>query len=298
MAAQNGSDILIPDTFVGFDLGHAETAVSTISSHDPNNKATVPLKLGGDTSWPTAIGISGRGTDIGHHLADVARETDCKLHVGFKARPDESAEAGNLLAFYGKELFTKLSQCPEISGKHHIMLGCPTGWKAKSVKEYQKIMEGFSRNGSLEIARESRAAMYQALQHWVKLSMRDSFYNHTLVIDVGSSTMDMSAAQGPGDDPIDTGVDLGCGMLDQIFVDFLPQWQADPSARELLSRGSGRCSSVRCRCRNLCQCCLRACYWNYTTTPVGSMRRKWIAGRRGIQSPVSCLSVQRARLGR
>jgi hypothetical protein len=97
-----------------------------------------------------------------------------------------------------------------------ILIGCPTGWSEGSVKKYDLTLRGAG-IPKLKVVRESRAAFIYARDSG-RLSeeeLRDS----VLVIDIGSSTTDITHVGGCRVSDLRDGHDLGASLIDRLLLE-------------------------------------------------------------------------------
>lgn len=217
---------------IGFDLGHAHTALATMSVAGRELKSleiskrkeqTTALKRRYTKPSASPVGAqNGYTVSFGDRVFNQILPED-ELHLGFKARPSH-----NLL--YQKnmtEFFTAVLHDVTTSGQVQdwsqvsIIVGCPSEWKEKEREWYQKLLTVPGYPEPL-VTSESRAALLNAIvPHETVMTLHD--LNKTiLVVDVGSSTVDFTLIHGVSSEkPLaDFGDDIGGAFFDQAIYDY------------------------------------------------------------------------------
>ena len=179
----------ILEYIIGFDLGHAETALAAARVDD--TEPPIALELYNKRSWVTAYLVNPNGVAIGLEavLSPAATDPAARLHIAFKKRPDTSAEAKERLSEYAGIILKQLSTKPQLRSSYQIILGCPSGWNKNTVECYREAMASVVADGTLDIQSESLGAMMEALERGVS---REHLSDAALVIDAGSSTLDFT----------------------------------------------------------------------------------------------------------
>jgi molecular chaperone DnaK (HSP70) len=197
---------------VGFDLGHGETAVAWVRLE--SQSAPQILEVNGRRSQVTAVGRHPTlGVVVGERALRFPDMHDTR--IAFKQRPPGDADyAATLRAFvsqYHSLLHTAGTVGPEEETCYFV--GCPSGWSAGEMEVYRQMLEDAGLP-HVRVVRESRAALLQAREagRITEAEVRDS----VLVIDVGSSTVDVShVCGGLHDEKLDTGCELGASLIDR-----------------------------------------------------------------------------------
>ena len=235
---------------LGFDLGHADSAVA-LASGRPDDRFAAPasLEVQGQTIQPTALArtADGRrlvGTRAIREASKAEARGDGALRAAFKARPADLGEAAGDVADFFAEMLAELGWSPpppEGWAGVAVAVGCPSGWSAREdAARYAEILRGGLDGtdralASVTVVPESRAALLQAIENPLSPLTTEDRADNVLVIDVGSSTLDMSliAPERKAAPILDAGLDLGASFFDrQVLADAL---DGEPAARDFLT---------------------------------------------------------------
>jgi hypothetical protein len=226
--------------FLGFDLGHADTAIALVSG-DSRDRFAAPanLEIHGQVIQPTAlIRQKGEGNEeliVGTRAIREAAKSEggsekAALKAAFKARPNRLGEARrDISGFFAACLeganFDPVP--PEGWAGVEIAVGCPSSWSAEEdIKQYQELLvEGISRtpmkDARVRVVPESRAALLQAIDSPNSPLTAKARDENILVIDIGSSTLDFSliAPERKAAPLLDAGLDLGASFFDRQVLE-------------------------------------------------------------------------------
>ena len=238
--------------YLGFDLGHADTAVALLGGGQQERfAAPANLEIQGQNIQPTALTrIQRNGQEelvIGGRAIREASKADngsaAQLRAAFKTRPRELGEAAKDISdFFAAALaetnFDPLP--PEEWAAVSIAVGCPSGWSAEEdIQQYQALLvEGLSttamRDAAVTVVPESRAALLQAIDNPNSPLTTEARSENILVIDIGSSTLDFSliAPEQKASPLIDAGLDLGASFFDRRVLE--GALEAEPKALSFL----------------------------------------------------------------
>lgn len=210
----NNNDI---QEFVGFDLGHGETAMSSTTLYteaEPKIIEIIPNKRAIITAvaeHPT------KGILIGDNAYKQRGQSNLK--VMFKSPNLSNKEVIiPIKQFVGKINEILLSD-KKILGDHQtlFLVGCPSGWSEQTRVEYKDVLiqAGLSR---VEVIAESRAAFLDARASG-DLGDVSQLTGAVLIIDIGSSTTDFTHVVGLKEVAIDFGENkLGAGLIDEAIL--------------------------------------------------------------------------------
>lgn len=214
-----------PDTssaleFIGFDLGHGETAIGRAlgsSAREPEM-----LEYRGERTFVTAVAKTGKDILIGADAVNMAaigkaHSKDVSVWVKFKDRDQNNPSVKTPTQIFTKTLFAELEAEKKIKGldKSQFIIGCPSGWNPAERADYADV---FKQAGlkSARIVPESRAALMTALEQGY-LSL-EAARGSVLIIDIGSSTTDFTYCRDL--DAEDVGHNtLGSGLLDGLIFE-------------------------------------------------------------------------------
>ncbi len=204
---------------IGFDLGHGETAIAKVSVH--KNEDPQMLEIFGKKSQITAIGqhpVTGKVV-----IGEVATKLQGvkMLDIGFKTADLSQAEARESIHQFFKAVVDYLIEKNTIRGEKDsfYVVGCPSAWNTMPfqgdtlLEAYQKVLKDVD-DIHIKVVPESRAAFMQAREGG--LLTIGELSNNVLVIDLGSSTTDLTLVKGGrGHQPFDFGIPLGAAMIDE-----------------------------------------------------------------------------------
>jgi molecular chaperone DnaK (HSP70) len=197
------------DEVIGFDLGHGESAVAGLSLTPKATPLTIPINT--RNSQITAVGKYRGATVIGEVVIRSLGVTD--VRVGFKLQPPGTPESRQAIVDFVRYYHDTLTKMGH--QRAHYFVGCPSGWTADEIDDYQKLLETVLPN--VTVVRESRAALIQAKEEG-KVSP-ERLRSSILVIDFGSSTVDVSHIRGGiQDQSLDAGMELGGHLIEKEIL--------------------------------------------------------------------------------
>ena len=199
---------------VGFDLGHAETAI-TQTQKDATTQPKV-LKVNGESPVITAVAVGRDGqVEIGENA--VVGENQESVRVMFKSPRLENPDTRRPTKLFVQRILDTLSEQKQIQGGDGslFVVGCPSGWSPKTRAVYEALLrEAGMRN--VMVTPESRGAFLSARES--RDIPEKDLTGSVLIIDIGSSTTDFTAVSNLEEEPIDFGENkLGAGIIDQII---------------------------------------------------------------------------------
>jgi len=211
--------------YVGIDIGDGESAVTFVSESGSIIPSTV--MLGGVKSVRSVVGTLNGKPIIGDPV--VLNHTVTNRSVRFKSRFLSDWSAREDLRRFSEglyELVKKSVKDPELK----IALGCPAEWSVDARNQYAAIVSsaGFP---NLHTVSESRAAfLYAHYSNELNLS-REQLSRPTLVIDIGSSTLDYAyIVEGKERDVGVFGENhLGGGVMDALILNYAVEKSSDAS---------------------------------------------------------------------
>lgn len=234
--------------YLGFDLGHADTAIALIGGGEQDRfAAPANLEIQGQSIQPTALArIDHEGTSRiligGRAIREASKASSgpsAALKAAFKTRPRDLGDArGDIQDFFsaclGEAAFDPLP--PEGWAGVAIAVGCPSSWSVNGdVDQYKALLtEGLAQSAmvgaQVSVVPESRAALLQAIDNPNSPLTMEAREENILVIDIGSSTLDFSliAPEQKAAPLLDAGIDLGASFFDrQVLAGILG---AEPEA--------------------------------------------------------------------
>jgi hypothetical protein len=222
--------------FIGYDLGHGETAVGRA----PGSSAREPVILEhmGEKSFVTAVSRTKENGKtqirIGAQAVNISALGTSKneVWVKFKSRDVNDALTREPTLLFTKKLFEDLSSENRIQGmdKSRVMVGCPSGWEEDDRTAYQNLMVK-SGLKAVRVVPESRAALMTAIeQGYISL---DAARSSVLIVDIGSSTTDFTYCMDLETEDVGHNI-LGSGLLDTLIFERCLARQADRAKIEKL----------------------------------------------------------------
>ena len=238
--------------YLGFDLGHADTAIALLGGNTQDRYAApANIEIQGQSIQPTALArgktegqealvIGGRAIREASKASDGA---ETRLKAAFKTRPKHLGDArADIRDFFA----TCLAEAafdpipPQGWSAVNVAVGCPSSWSADSdIVQYKDLLaDGLSGTAmehcALDVVPESRAALLQAIDNPNSPLTMAARQENILVIDIGSSTLDFSliAPEQKAAPLLDAGIDLGASFFDRQLLDHV--LASEPQAQKFL----------------------------------------------------------------
>lgn len=206
--------------YFGFDLGDGESCVALYSDQ---HVAPIILPVHGRNSFITALARYDGHPVVGTLASDNPQAED--LRVCFKRNFRTNSDFVNqTVAAFAKGVLTALQ---DHSVVRHIMetedvsfiVGCPADWADSDRTRYASLLMDAGLP-NVRIVPESRAAFLSASTAEEDETLRRALMDCALVIDLGSSTMDLAYVCDGREYAVSTmGVQLGGGMLDELLLE-------------------------------------------------------------------------------
>lgn len=215
--------------YIGFDLGDGESCVAYLTRENVIEPRI--LSVSGSMSFVTAVADYREETLVGPMA--LSTEGAQNVSIRFKSRvrtnPDEAFS--DILRFL-QGVTLQLKAAPELEPLEECKttVGCPAGWNDELRARYQALCEEAGLP-NVTLTSESRAAFLYARNARGIAADEDFLSGSTLVIDIGSSTLDFAYVVDGREHGVGTFGDnhLGGGVLDECI---LRQAVADLPARE------------------------------------------------------------------
>ena len=213
--------------FVGFDLGHGETALARAFAQ--GHAEPEILEYRGTRSLVTAVARDGSGVRIG---AEALTSGEGEIWTKFKSADLDSPGTAVPLDLFTTTLINGLAKDGALRGPREtrFIIGCPSGWDDNVRRDYQARFEAAGLRHA-RIVSESRAALMTALEQGY-LSMDDARAS-VLIVDIGSSTTDFTYCRDLAADDVGHNV-LGSGLLDSEILKLNLSRQPDRAAIDAL----------------------------------------------------------------
>ena len=200
---------------IGFDFGHAETAVTKA-----NMGATTPpavLKVQGQAPVVTAVAETGGQVLVGE---DAYRSRNPEgLNVAFKSPRLKDHETRRPTKLFVQRIVEMLAEEKKIAGgaESLFVVGCPSGWRGAVRRDYETLLQEAGVQ-QVRVVAESHAA-FLAAREVLDISV-DDLKGSVLIVDIGSSTTDFTVVVEIEERRIDFGSNkLGAGILDEIILE-------------------------------------------------------------------------------
>ena len=218
------------EEFVGFDLGHGESAMTSTTLYTESEPKVIEI-VPNKRSIITAVAEHPvKGILIGDSA--YKQRGQHNLRVMFKS-PDmtKSEVVLPIRQFVGK-VYEMVVHDKKIDGGTHtkFLVGCPSGWSDEVRQDYKAVLEQAGLP-HVDIVAESRAAFLDARTSGDLGDVRQ-LTGAVLIIDIGSSTTDFTHVVGLKEVAIDFGENqLGAGLIDEAI--FRKTLNAHPQKQEL-----------------------------------------------------------------
>jgi len=220
--------------FVGFDLGHGESALGR--AFGATTREPEILEYRGERSFVTAVAKTRDGVKIGADAVNLSFMSGApQVWVKFKDRKMSGPDVEVPTKLFTKTLIEGLAKDGIIRGAKdsRFIIGCPSGWNEETKAAYQKLFESAGLK-TVRIVPESRAALMTALEQGY-LSIEDAKAS-VLIVDIGSSTTDFTYSRDLEAEDVGHNV-LGSGLLDtQIFNVNLARQKSRKHIEKLLKK--------------------------------------------------------------
>ena len=206
------------NTYYGFDLGDAESAIARLDHEQQPSPAMIPVD--GAKSFITACARSTSGELIIGESACYTSDAQM-LKIRFKSQFLQDTEAAGDVSAFAKGVIRALRDAQEPVDEDNCLfyVGCPAGWDKNTRERYRFIFEktGYP---PVKIVSESRAALVNACQSKYLQVGYDILSKPVLVVDIGSSTTDFAYIAEGREVELKTGgeVRLGGGIMDELLM--------------------------------------------------------------------------------
>ncbi len=203
---------------IGFDFGHAETAVTKAKIGAPGGTTEV-LEVDGKAPMVTAVSETERGVLVGSNA--YRRVFPEGLRVAFKSPRLKDPEVRRPTALFVQQVIEILTKSHQIKGgaESLFVAGCPSGWSWSVRRDYEALLREVGMQ-QVRVVAESHAAFLAAREVKDLSVSSDDLQGSVLIVDIGSSTTDFTAVVGREEKRIDFGSnELGAGLLDKMILE-------------------------------------------------------------------------------
>ena len=218
------------EEFIGFDLGHGESAMSATTLYTETEPKIIEITPNKRAIITAVAEHPTKGILIGDSA--YKQRGQHNLRVMFKSPDFDNYEVAQpIRQFVGKVYETVVSEKKIQGGEHtKFLVGCPSGWDTTIRNDYQRVLQQAGLE-QVETVAESRAAFLDARSSG-DLGDVSQLTGAVLIIDIGSSTTDFTHVVGLKEVAIDFGENrLGAGLIDRAIFD--KTLQAHPQKKEL-----------------------------------------------------------------
>ncbi|MDX1938947.1 MAG: TIR domain-containing protein [Saprospiraceae bacterium] len=213
--------VLTSDTkIIGFDLGHGETSISKAYALGDDPPEALEI-LNGKKSIITAVGINNdKGIIIGEDA--YVYKGNGQANILFKSYEIEKQEVKEPIKLFVSKCMSQLTENKliDIEDENTIFyVGCPSGWTLAQRQNYQNLLVETGLKNVI-IVPESRAAFVYVKEMDKSLNNLKAFEEAVLIIDIGSSTIDLTLVRNLNEIPLDFGHNkLGLGAIDLLIFE-------------------------------------------------------------------------------
>jgi len=231
-----------PDTTyaVGLDIGDGESCLLWIDTTDPDAEARLYERTRPPESTVlTALARNGLPPYewIFGEAALLTRDA-IQFEVNFKRMPS-ATQFGipDAVLFAHAFLGEFFAAHPDVKASCQVLVGCPTGWPGDARDTYLQ----FLRTASLQVTLlpESQSALVHVWDLRRRQPVgdgRSADVDNVLVVDVGSSTVDVTMVTDVEPVNIECGTELGCADIDRELAETaLTALAADPAFRAAMA---------------------------------------------------------------
>lgn len=215
--------------YIGFDLGDGESCVAYLTRENVIEPRI--LSVSGSMSFVTAVADYRGETLVGPMALSTEGAENVAIRFKSRARTSPDEAFADICRFL-QGVTLQLKAAPELEPLEECKttVGCPAGWNDALRARYQALCEEAGLP-NVTLTSESRAAFLYARNARGIAADEDFLSGSTLVIDIGSSTLDFAYVVDGREHGVGTFGDnnLGGGVLDECI---LRQAVADLPARE------------------------------------------------------------------
>lgn len=206
--------------YFGFDLGDGESCVALYTSQQVE---PVVIPVHGRGSFLTAVADFDNKTVIGSLAGDNPQAEN--LRVCFKRTfRAGNGDADRAITAFAAGVLTALRDHTTIrdvldSGDASFVVGCPADWSREVRDRYRTLLTSAGLP-NVHLVSESRAAFLSAAMTDDQDELRRLLMDCALVIDLGSSTLDLAYVCDGQEYAVSTmGTQVGGGILDELLLE-------------------------------------------------------------------------------
>ncbi|MGH3613640.1 MAG: hypothetical protein ACRDRK_13825 [Pseudonocardia sp.] len=208
-----------PDTryVVGLDIGDGESCLVWLEAAEPEADATIYARTKPvERSVLTALARErGTGAVVFGEAALLIGDA-IQFEVNFKRVPTGSLSTPDAVLFAQAFLDEFFQAHPEVRASCYVLVGHPTGWPDTARNDYQRFLQ--TTDVRLALLPESQSALVHVWDlRRRRLAETGQPYDvdNVLVVDIGSSTVDVTMVTDLDPVNIGAGAELGCRDIDE-----------------------------------------------------------------------------------
>ena len=223
---------------IGLDIGDGESALAWSSTDHVEEIRIYHRQSTGEISILTALARDPE-RDNKYIFGEETLFTDGAIQftVNFKCEPTPGElETPDAVLFAQALLEEFFKAHPDERKECVVFIGYPVGWSTAAVKEYSRH---FLHLGlPVYLLAESQSAMVHVRD---RSSSESKLLDNVLVLDIGSSTTDITIVEDMIPTNLDIGVDLGCRQIDEDLAKMARRaLRGDPLFTAALAREGGQ----------------------------------------------------------
>ena len=226
---------------LGLDIGDGESCVALLSQESAVEPRVIPIA--GSGSFVSAVARDEQGEIIiGENAVKDIRCTH--KFVRFKSRfranePETNRALADFVRGIVKQLALRLQEMhlpPLSSGEYNIVVGCPAGWDTPTRERYLALLRDAGLPRPM-LTSESRGALMYGINSSALGIPAQEATQSTLIVDIGSSTLDYAWVNQRRDTAVAGDPRLGGGLFDEYILKNAIDRAPDPKAlAELLAK--------------------------------------------------------------
>lgn len=242
---------------IGFDFGHGETAVCRLDTNTRGELMPDPLLLGDSQSkaGPIVTAVAEIEWDGGRRVLvgqDALAAPDAsRVRVAFKSDNFSSDDTRvPVQQFVGRIaqhiLESRVLQDPDAA---RFVFGAPSGWSKRAHEEFRRVVSHVLPSTDVRVVPESRAAFAYAA-HAKEIDFDTAHTTKAiLLVDLGSSTIDITTVDALNEAPIDIGEPLGAGRIERLILRRMLEADTNIALRAQLEADSTQMARCEAECR-------------------------------------------------
>ncbi len=209
---------------LGIDIGDGESCV-TMQTAERQGVEPAVIPLAGAPSFLSAVALNKQGQILIGQNA-IVDDTVTEKQVRFKSRfRDDRPETNEALKRFAKGIHDQLDRClqdskhmPPLDSEQYIVsIGCPAGWDDATRARYTRLLKEAGFRDPVLVSESRGALMYGTCSSALGLKAQEVLQS-TLIIDIGSSTLDFAWITNQKDTAVSGDTHLGGGLFDEYIL--------------------------------------------------------------------------------